>query len=281
MLFSFYFVLTDCKRSSSFLGRALFGVEAFWRLDYDSVLEMDHRSLSTKIYKWNPRPSTFRIISPYTLGVDVVVSDMKLPFGGWNVNLVHESLLSADDDLILSLPLSNSVVENSLIWNFEKSNSYTVRSGYRVGCSIVLNQSSSSLDKSVSWWKFSWCLKMPSKVIILLWKACNHWIPSNANLTKYGLSVESSCPLCHFRIESSIHVMNGDGKVIAIGAQVILVRFSPLVAEGVSLLRGLQFGLSVGVLPSILESNVLGVVNLVNAVHPFRSDIGLVIQDVL
>ncbi|KAK2635239.1 hypothetical protein Ddye_030031 [Dipteronia dyeriana] len=119
---------------------------------------------------------------------------MKLPYGGWNVNLVHESFLSADADLILSLPLSNSVVEDSLLWHFETSGCYTVRSGYRVGCSMVLNPSPYGLDKTVK---------------NLLSKACNHWIPSNANLAKRGLSVNSSCTLCHSRIESTIHAMWG------------------------------------------------------------------------
>ncbi|KAK2635246.1 hypothetical protein Ddye_030038 [Dipteronia dyeriana] len=76
-------------------------------------------------------------------------------------------------------------------------------------------------------------------------------------------------------------IWNGDGKVIVTGAQVVMVGFSSLVSEGVALLKGLQLGLSVSVLPYALESDALGVMNLVNATHPSRSDIGLVIHDVL
>ncbi|KAK2653232.1 hypothetical protein Ddye_013088 [Dipteronia dyeriana] len=105
------------------------------------------------------------------------------------------------------------------------------------------------------------------------------WKPPLVGLVK--INTDETIDAGSGKVGICIIIRNGDGKVIASGAQVVLARFSPLVAESVALLKGLQLGLSVGVLPCVIESDALGVVNLVTVGHPSRSDVGLVIQDVL
>ncbi|KAK3229800.1 hypothetical protein Dsin_001681 [Dipteronia sinensis] len=57
--------------------------------------------------------------------------------------------------------------------------------------------------------------------------------------------------------------------------------YSPKAVEAVALLRGIDFAVDVGMVPVVIESDVLGVVNLVNSGKPSSAEIGLVIDDIV
>ncbi|KAK3222168.1 hypothetical protein Dsin_009193 [Dipteronia sinensis] len=264
---------------------------------------------SVFIYKVKclPRSSTFRVISPCTLGEDAVICDLKLPTGGWDVKLVRDSFLPDDANLILSLPFSNSVTADSLLWHFEKLGGNTVCSGYRVGCYMMLNPSSSGLSKLESWWKFLWLLKIPSKFLdflescknqqkleevevlcIIIWHV---WCRRNGLVHKSGFLPDSDVVpwaysfLSEFQITSSknpeaatlslgkvgigVIIRDADWKVIASSAQVELAGFSPEVAEVVVLLRVLQL------LEHFLNYSVKFVLRKANMVAHGLSKLGL------
>ncbi|KAK3212875.1 hypothetical protein Dsin_017581 [Dipteronia sinensis] len=101
--------------------------------------------------KWLPHPSTFKVISPPSLKGHVLVSQLIAASGGWNHQLIRESFLPMDADLILSLPLNSSGVCHLIVWHFDKFGYYSVRSGYWVGMNLIsLHPSSSGLESSES-----------------------------------------------------------------------------------------------------------------------------------
>ena len=57
--------------------------------------------------------------------------------------------MSEEADAILSVPLGSTQMEDSLLWHFEKTGIYTVRSGYKLGTTLFDrdNPSSSSVDE--------------------------------------------------------------------------------------------------------------------------------------
>ncbi|KAK3228153.1 hypothetical protein Dsin_008015 [Dipteronia sinensis] len=71
------------------------------------------------------------------------------------------------------------------------------------------------------------------------------------------------------------------GEVMAVAAmcQNAGYGYSPLVVEIVALLRGMELALDTGLLPAVVESDALKVVNLVKFSCNNLSDVGLVIQD--
>ncbi|KAK3210750.1 hypothetical protein Dsin_015456 [Dipteronia sinensis] len=85
---------------------------------------------------------------------EATVNSLVLPSGDWNVLLVFSSFLYKDTEAILSLPLGLSRNVDSLLWHFENSGSYSVRSGYRVARILSAKASSSRLSSLESWWKF-------------------------------------------------------------------------------------------------------------------------------
>ena len=84
--------------------------------------------------KWLPTPTTFKVISPQnTLGDQAMVSDLiDRSLGVWKAELVHRIFLPNEADTILSLPLSFSLPEDSLIWNSTANGMLSVRSAYKL-----------------------------------------------------------------------------------------------------------------------------------------------------
>ncbi|KAK3229618.1 hypothetical protein Dsin_001499 [Dipteronia sinensis] len=48
---------------------------------------------------------------------------------------------------------------------------------------------------------------MPLKIKIFIWRACNDWIPTLANLNKRGIEVNRICPVCKQAYESTVHAL--------------------------------------------------------------------------
>ncbi|KAK2638080.1 hypothetical protein Ddye_025875 [Dipteronia dyeriana] len=70
-------------------------------------------------------------------------------------------------------------------------------------------------------------------------------------------------------------------SILALCAQRIHACYSPLVAEAVAVLRGINFVLKTGVFPLVVETDALGVVQMVKIGSSFSVDIGLVIGGIL
>ncbi|KAL5790482.1 hypothetical protein ACOSQ2_005370 [Xanthoceras sorbifolium] len=85
--------------------------------------------------RWLPRPSTFRVLSRPTLGRNLLVSQLKLESGKWNVPLIEQHFLPEDVTSIFSLPTSSSCSHNSLLWHYDKWGVFYVKSGYQVALS--------------------------------------------------------------------------------------------------------------------------------------------------
>jgi hypothetical protein len=64
------------------------------------------------------------------LGILAIMDSLKLDSGEWNESVVRGSFFSDDVDLILSIAPSLSKMEDTLVWHFNPSRCYSVRSGY-------------------------------------------------------------------------------------------------------------------------------------------------------
>ncbi|KAK2643210.1 hypothetical protein Ddye_024973 [Dipteronia dyeriana] len=191
----------ECSTSSSFLwksflwGRELLGARIRWRIGDGKVVS---------IYKvcCLPRPSKF---SHFLLNVAAKVSELKLPNGAWNENMIRAPFWPEDVNMILSLPWSPRAQSDSLMWHFDKSGSYSVKSGYHLGCGLFANAGSSGLASSDSWWKYLWRINVSSKVKLLIWRTCFNWIPTGCNLAHFGVHVDDCCLKCNRRLEPTVH----------------------------------------------------------------------------
>ncbi|KAL5833507.1 hypothetical protein ACOSQ3_017181 [Xanthoceras sorbifolium] len=166
---------------------------------------------STFVYhdRWILRPSTFRLISPVALDPLLKVVALKSPSEGWNSNLVWSSFLPDDAALILNLHYSSSNHPDSLMWHAERSGLYTVKSGYWIAFAhkLQLSQPSCSTVVGANWWKVLWGLKIPSKIKLFCWRACNNWLPTFHVLRCRHMQVRDCCDSCGVADETVLHAL--------------------------------------------------------------------------
>ena len=123
--------------------------------------------------RWLPTPKSFKVVSPrpQELNGTMVESLLDRVAGGWNKNLVRDMFLPFESEAILSIPISLSFPEDSLLWAWTQNGRYTVRSGYKVACNGLLEQrgkleggEASNPKKWKEFWSLIWGLNCPSKI---------------------------------------------------------------------------------------------------------------------
>lgn len=99
-----------------------------------------------------------------------------------------------DLEVIERIPI-NIGLEDKIIWHYDKTGKYMVKSGYKLFMNNKINEASSSSYPMGNVWKNLWKLKIPSKIKIFYWKVLHEIIPTNRNLSKRGVSSSSICPM--------------------------------------------------------------------------------------
>ena len=92
--------------------------------------------------RWLPTPKSFKVVSPWPqkLNGTMVESLLDRAAGGWNKNLVRDMFLPFESEAILSIPISLSFPEDSLLWAWTQNWRFTVSSGYKMACNGLLEQ---------------------------------------------------------------------------------------------------------------------------------------------
>ena len=124
--------------------------------------------------------------------------------------LSEEVFLPFEADIILNIPLSYSLPEDSIMWMGNKCGVFTVKSAYYVALPLVEKSKvgeCSTIDCRTRLWKKMWQLTLPAKIRIFSWKACMDGLPTRLNLAKRGLNIEAKCPLCEKALESTSHAL--------------------------------------------------------------------------
>ncbi|KAK3212224.1 hypothetical protein Dsin_016930 [Dipteronia sinensis] len=212
------FLKADCKQMCSLIwsslcwGKGLLECGSRWRVGSGN---------SIRIYddRWLPRPVTFKVISPCVQNNIYLVRHLRTVSGGWNNQLVRRLFFKEDVEMILSIPLSNTCRDDSMTWHYTADGEYTVRSGYSLGmCRMVADSnfggsSNSGLENAESFWKNLWRINVPKKIKLFLWKACNDWLPTRANLAMRWILVDSTYVLCYRSPETTKHAFWGCAKL--------------------------------------------------------------------
>ncbi|KAK2662048.1 hypothetical protein Ddye_000622 [Dipteronia dyeriana] len=105
------------------------------------------------------------------------------------------------------------------------------------------------------------------------------WIPPSSGGYKVNTDFVLDAQEGHNGV--GIIIRNDFGDVMASSAHRVMGAFSVPLAEVVVILKGMQFACDSGLNPCIFESDVWGVVDIINSRVPPLSEIGLVISDIL
>ena len=126
----------------------------------------------------------------------------------WDTNLLRGLFHHTEVDLILRIPLSPIPVEDKVIWPFNSTGAYSMKSGSRF---LAMEATPSSLQDNQHQhediWKRIWRLSVPNKVRNFLWHACRNAIPVKRNLRKRKILTDDVCEHCHSALETTYHAL--------------------------------------------------------------------------
>lgn len=125
----------------------------------------------------------------------------------WDVTRLDNCFLPHKISSVLSIPLNRNRIQDSVIWSFNQSGQYSVKSEYKFlaeeSNNLDLRESSGGLED----WRRIWGFKVQNKVKNLLWQACKNSIPSKQNLVRRKVILDDICDQCQQAAEDTLHVV--------------------------------------------------------------------------
>ena len=123
----------------------------------------------------------------------------------WGGEVIDHVFNPAEVEVIKAIPLSSSSQANTLIWPFNPSGQYSMKSGYRFLQENAKN--SHALAQDSAFWKKVWSLEVPSKVKNFVWCVCREALPTRKNLQRRKITPDDLYDLCKARDEDCSHAL--------------------------------------------------------------------------
>lgn len=114
----------------------------------------------------------------------------------WNRELIMTKFHKEDVEAILRIPLSRRQVVDSVMWLHTTIGIYSVKSGYYVATQILKEADwaeSSRGHRGNKVWAKLWKLKVPNKIKVFGWRACQNILPTQENLVHRRIMVDNTC----------------------------------------------------------------------------------------
>ncbi|KAK2447871.1 putative mitochondrial protein [Trifolium repens] len=125
----------------------------------------------------------------------------------WNRELVVQSFYPHEAKQILSIPISQRLPADKMIWHYERDGEYSVRSAHHlVKQHNSRDDAASSGQQMNSLWREIWKAPVPNRVRNFLWRLGKNILPTRANLEKKGVQIENLCPQCQSAPETVDHI---------------------------------------------------------------------------
>ena len=113
------------------------------------------------------------------------------------------------------IDLSHPAVKNKLWWCTHlgtwKSGSFTVKSCYNMLQSNSKTHHQVRTEEAIKvecqMWKKIWAANIPSKIRVFIWRVCHGIIPVFTKLHQWHIDVQTTCPRCQRKEETTIHAL--------------------------------------------------------------------------
>ncbi|KAK3210857.1 hypothetical protein Dsin_015563 [Dipteronia sinensis] len=121
------------------------------------------------------------------LDINATVEQLISPSDDWNVQLIKHNFISEDRKDILKIPIVSRNRADNLLWHYNENGQFSVKSGHWLGCRLDNMTGPSNISPLTSWWNRFWRVKIPMKVKVFIWKACQNWFPTKINIGRRGV----------------------------------------------------------------------------------------------
>ena len=137
---------------------------------------------------------------PTVQAEELRVKDLLLPDGSdWNLEKIRTHLPHYEAQIRRLVPSCS--MEDERCWLFEKSGSYTTKSGY-----ILAKLNVSYEQDAFNWKQNVWNVKCSPKIRHFLWKLKTNAMAVGETLLRRGITTDGRCKRCG-EMESTFHVM--------------------------------------------------------------------------
>lgn len=130
--------------------------------------------------------------------------------GGWNSNLIKEIFEEPIAMKILQTPVGITGEKDNLIWPHSTSGDFSIKTGYhaaRAEAQLESTTPNSSHRIPEEVWKVIWENRVPQKIKLFFWKACNNALPVMGNLLRRRIARDGVCPICQSKEETVEHAI--------------------------------------------------------------------------
>lgn len=118
----------------------------------------------------------------------------------WDEEILSELFNERDGMFIQQVPIPLRGRKDSWYWMLEDRGNFSVKSCYR-----QLRGEVECIDKD--FWRKLWNMKLPGKVINLVWRAARDVLPTSIALRSKQVDIEANCTWCKHGPETVIHVL--------------------------------------------------------------------------
>jgi hypothetical protein len=160
---------------------------------------------------WIPRDYTLKVIGSRGKSRLNRVSSLIDVHGTWKEELVRRTFPPIDADIIMKIKTSPRREADFIAWQHEKNGVFTVRSAYKLGLSLMLQEngyvaSSNAPVNNKEIWKTIWKCQVPEIVRIFGWRAAQNSLATEMNKHRRNMPVTGICSICGLEQEDTTHV---------------------------------------------------------------------------
>jgi len=161
--------------------------------------------------KWVAYSSTYEVVSP----VSCMLEDSRVATlidegnGAWKNDLERQVFLPHEADLIYGIALSTNLLADKQVWALTPNGLFSIRSAYKLAMetrSVTPVGAVSDGRHLRKLWKYLWSYNIPHEICHFAWRACRDVLPTEENLVRRKVLLDSYCDECNMEEETSGHL---------------------------------------------------------------------------
>ncbi|CAN1164788.1 Putative ribonuclease H protein At1g65750 [Linum perenne] len=125
----------------------------------------------------------------------------------WNIEKLRSVFPEEVIKQIILIPLGPEGHSDQLVWHFESSRNFSVRSCYRHLRAMTIPHNQPADESTKKLWKWLWQLDLPPKIKFFLWRVCRNAVPTKAGLFRKGCGNSLICLTCNDNEETLEHLL--------------------------------------------------------------------------
>ncbi|KAK2395425.1 hypothetical protein QL285_057163 [Trifolium repens] len=166
---------------------------------------------------WVPHQNGFKILShpSGTIRVDKVSDLIVGQPPKWNYDLIDQTFMSFEGELIKQIPLIREVQEDKVMWMHSRDGNYSVKTGYQALSRWRERRKEGPSDTTYQnkIWSRIWKIHTIPRHQTLLWRILNDTVPVRCELFKKGVHCSIICPRCNLREETITHTFGECSRI--------------------------------------------------------------------